>query len=169
MPEYVNRPDRKVGKSPKSIVKYFAKLKQQGLSQREITSRFGIPKSTVGDYLRGKSSPSSKRAAELAQTINHRNEEQSFFVTLPNQRGKLVTLEPIQKADRAKVRSYREEIQKMVNGKEYDLSPFKGKSITVRGKKRKEKFELITDDDILKKMAEQGQMSEMKFFRNKGS
>ena len=169
MGEYVTRADRKVGKNPQAIVKYLAKLNRQGLSQKEIGSRFDIPRSTVGDYLRGSYSPSRKHSEGLALMINNRNAEQAFSLEVPNVRGNITTLEPINKSERDKARAYRDEIQKLARSEEYDLSKFKGKSIRVRGKKGIEKYEFVVEEETLNKMAKQGQLPELKFYRNKGS
>ncbi len=169
MPEYVTRPDRKVGSEPQSIVKYFAKLNRQGLSHREIAARYSLGRSTVGDYVRGRYSPPRTRAASLAEAINRINSNDPFSIELPNRRQKTVTVDPINKAERTKAREYHDEILKLARGQEYDLSKFKGKSIRVRGKNGIEEFRVVVEEDVLTEMAKQGQYENLKFFRGSGS
>ena len=169
MPEYVNRPDRRIAKKPEAVVKYLTRLQRQGVSQREIAARLKIPRRTLRDYLSGNHTPPEKRAKEIATMVNKINEEKDYIIKLPTAQGKVISLDPINKADRKKVRAYIEEIIKMERGKEYDLSQFKHISIKVRGKKKMEIFKLVTDEETLNKMIEQGQMSEIKFFRDQGS
>jgi transcriptional regulator with XRE-family HTH domain len=169
VPEYVNRPDRRIAKKPEAVVNYLIKLNRQGVSQRELAVRFEIPRRTLRDYLRGKYAPPEKRAKNIATNVNKKIEDQAYLTALPNERGKVISLDPINKSDREKVRAYIEEIKKMERGEDYDLSKFKNMSIKVRGKKKMEKFKFVTNEETLNKMIEQGQAEEIKFFRNQGS
>jgi len=169
VPEYINRPDRRIARKPEAVVRYLTRLNQQGVGQREIAARINVPRRTLRDYLSGKYVPPEKRAKDIATVINNKIEDQSYLTTLPNERGNVISLDPISKSDRKKVRAYIEEIQKMERGEDYDLSKFKNMSIKVRGKKKMEKFKLVTNEETINKMIEQGQAEEIKFFRNQGS
>ena len=169
MPEYVNRPDRRIARKPEAVVRYLTRLNQQGVSQREIAARFNVPRRTLLDYLSGNYVPPEKRAKDIATVINKKIEENAYLTALPNEIGKVISLDPINKSDRKKVVAYIKEIQKMERGEDYDLSKFKNMSIKVRGKKKMEKFKLVTNEETINKMIEQGQAEEIKFFRNQGS
>jgi transcriptional regulator with XRE-family HTH domain len=169
VPEYVNRPDHKIAEKPEAVINYLIRLNRQGVSQRELANRFEIPRRTLRDYLKGNYAPPEKRAKDIATIINKKINDQAYITTIPTARGMVISLDPINKSDREKVKSYIEEIQKMERGEDYDLSKFKNMSIKVRGKKKMEKFKLVTDEETLNKMIEQGQAEDIKFFRNQGS
>jgi transcriptional regulator with XRE-family HTH domain len=169
MPEYINRPERRVAGNPKAVINYLARLNKQGLSQREISARADIPRRTLRDYLKGNYAPREERAKLLAAMINQRIEDPDYLAKLPNARGKMIMIDPISKKDRAMVRAYREEILKMAVGDGYDLTPFKDISIRVRGKNKMEKYKLVTNEETLNRMIEQGQMEDIQFVRNQSS
>lgn len=169
MSAFVDRPNRRIPKTPEGVAEYLRQLRQQGITLNEISKRIDVGEEAAREIIVGTRHLSPQRASKIAGQINQYIAKSSFVIRIPGSGGKIVSVEPINQRERDTARGFLDELQNFKKGRKENISQFSGLELMVRGTEGAESFKVVTDKPTLRRMARQGSLIGVRYWRNQGS